>query len=649
LSIPNTNQESVIRSGGTLRTQGMTIDTASLPHLMNVLTNLYSNPVAAVIREYSTNAMDSHVAAGKPNLPIKVGVPTALNPVFSVQDFGLGLSHDEIFDIYGAYGASTKRTSADTTGQLGLGCKSALTYVDQFTLTTVKDGNKGVYSIYKNDAGVPTLTQLSASITDEPNGVLVSIPLPGNGYTNLSQFHTEMKNIFQYWDVMPEFNGTFSVVSAVDAAEKLSDSIYLVDNGGAVVMGNVAYPFRNSALDLDWDEKNRANSLLVFAPLGAVDFTPSREELHATKRTKEFVKQAIAQAEALLQSKVEKEVEEAETLLEAYQIAQKAWQGGALYFNLDPHYKGRSLKYRPDELNFQCTKYTPDSKERAKSYTAFPYYSHYRGSGDIVFYKGAPSGYFARKIKKYAQDNGCTVYAITGAKPSSEVIPERMYVSHEEINSIKLDSRAPGEKKEPRLRVFTRDWKQVLVNKKNADLTKVVYGNRNDWDKYLPVVKELASVTTIIPTNMHVSKKDTEHVYKGLKGARHVSKFVDDTLSAVSISKEALMMFARKNYVSSYMFTNYSAFRSTKGGSEALGKLRGFPSYGDTTQKTIATLLRLKGSGISHTVLTEVRDRLQAAEKEIKEALEEARKEYPLLFSAGLEELQNYINERGEG
>jgi hypothetical protein len=42
----------------------MSIDPGSVMHIMSVLTDLYSDPEAACIREYSTNALDSHIDAG---------------------------------------------------------------------------------------------------------------------------------------------------------------------------------------------------------------------------------------------------------------------------------------------------------------------------------------------------------------------------------------------------------------------------------------------------------------------------------------------------------------------------------------------------------------------------------------------------------
>lgn len=58
--------------------------------------SLYANKIRAIIRELSCNAFDSHVAAGKQDVPFYVHFPTYLEPYFYVRDFGIGLTHDQV-------------------------------------------------------------------------------------------------------------------------------------------------------------------------------------------------------------------------------------------------------------------------------------------------------------------------------------------------------------------------------------------------------------------------------------------------------------------------------------------------------------------------------------------------------------------------
>ena len=127
---------------GTLRADSavaMSIDPQGMAHIMGVLTNLYSDAPLAVVREYATNARDAHQAAGVTR-PIEVGLPTALDPTLRVQDFGAGLSEQDILGVYARYGCSTKRDSDEQVGAFGLGSKSAFTLAQQFVVTSVHDG-----------------------------------------------------------------------------------------------------------------------------------------------------------------------------------------------------------------------------------------------------------------------------------------------------------------------------------------------------------------------------------------------------------------------------------------------------------------------------------------------------------------------------
>ena len=96
------------------------IKNEGLAHIFNVLRNqLYSDKILAVLREYSCNAVDAHVEAGCPDKPIKVTLPNRMNLNLQIRDYGLGLSEQDIQDIYAYYGESTKRNSNSLIGQLG--------------------------------------------------------------------------------------------------------------------------------------------------------------------------------------------------------------------------------------------------------------------------------------------------------------------------------------------------------------------------------------------------------------------------------------------------------------------------------------------------------------------------------------------------
>ena len=259
----------------------MGIDTSAMVHIMSILTDLYSDPAMAVIREYSTNALDSHIESGNSD-PIEVTLPTALRPHFTVQDYGMGLSVDEISEIYSQYGASTKRGTNDLTGMLGLGCKSGLTYAAQFSVNAVKNGVKTHVVVARREDGAGVMEVVDTRSTTERNGVLVSIPV-----SHHNPFVEKAEEFFRFWPAgSVRINGK---VNEGHTLERITDSVFVESASrynlhDYVIMGNVAYPVP----DRHWfpDVYGRTLSIIAFVGMGEVDITPSREALMMTNKTK---------------------------------------------------------------------------------------------------------------------------------------------------------------------------------------------------------------------------------------------------------------------------------------------------------------------------------------------------------------------------
>lgn len=251
-----------------------TVDQTALAHIMNVLTELYSDPHKAVVREISTNALDSHAISGQTR-PIKITTPSRVNGFFIVEDFGAGMSPDDLENIYSSYGASTKRGNDIEAGQLGLGSKSPFAIADQFTIRARKDGIETLAMLSRNANRSAQIEIVSEQATDEPNGVRLQIPISGD----LNLFNRKVEEFVRY--VRPglvDLNGEVNEVP--EHWIKLSDDIYVntknhygensYQRDAIVVMGNVAYPADRSSIP---------NSVIAYVPMGSLAFTPSREEL----------------------------------------------------------------------------------------------------------------------------------------------------------------------------------------------------------------------------------------------------------------------------------------------------------------------------------------------------------------------------------
>lgn len=292
--------------GGTKVAMGF--DENSLAHIMSVLTDLYSDPALAIIREYSTNAWDAHVEAGV-DRPIEITTPNQMSPYFKVKDFGVGLSVNDISDIYSKYGASTKRGTNEQVGMLGLGCKSALTFTQQFTLIGIKNGVKATVSISRVEDGTGVMEIVDTRATDEPNGVEVIIPVR-HDYS----FIAKVEKFFRFWSPGSVLvNG--QPPNFIKGTKVTDNLMFIREDQDYIVMGNVAYPVKDKGL---FKRDYYANfGVVAFVDIGDINFTPSREALHYTNNTLATIERIKKEFGAGLTATMTKDIASAATHSEA--------------------------------------------------------------------------------------------------------------------------------------------------------------------------------------------------------------------------------------------------------------------------------------------------------------------------------------------
>jgi hypothetical protein len=246
---------------------------------------LYANKIRAIIRELSCNALDSHVAAGNTSTPFVIHLPNSIEPHFSVRDFGTGLSNDQVVNIFTSFFTSTKTDSNDFIGALGLGSKSPFSYTDNFTVTTVKDGQLGIYSAFIDETGVPSIAMMLSEKTDEPNGVEIKFAV--NERYDFSRFHDEARQVFMFWKNRPTVTGNSNFAfqepeykdrDIVPGVHTIETSRY---SSSVAIMGNIAYPIAVPDADTVIGEYRNMLScgLVLEFGIGELDFQASREGL----------------------------------------------------------------------------------------------------------------------------------------------------------------------------------------------------------------------------------------------------------------------------------------------------------------------------------------------------------------------------------
>ena len=309
---------------------------------------LYANKIRAIQRELGCNALDSHIEAGKADQPFEVHLPSQLEPWYSIRDFGVGLDHHTATSIFTTFFESTKTDSNDFIGALGLGSKSPFSYTNNFTVTTVKNGRKGIYTAFIADDGTPSFAQMGEEQTTEPNGVEIRFAVEENN--DYRRFAEECTFVYKHFPVKPIIIGkpnfSFSKSEYQECDIVSGISRLTSRNNSVAIMGNIEYPI---------DIPNAQTTLGYLAPLlrcgleikfanGELDFQASREGLSYIAFTIDAIKAKLKMLHANLYSKfIDKvnsftsEWEKAEFLVKS--THDDLWKSSAVKYITDTKYE----------------------------------------------------------------------------------------------------------------------------------------------------------------------------------------------------------------------------------------------------------------------------------------------------------------------
>ena len=278
------------------------IDQEDIGFVIDLLRNqIYSNKILAVIREYTTNAVDAHNDVGKEGTPISVGLPTRFNPHFTVRDFGDGLSHDDVCNIYVRYCKSTKRQSNAFTGQLGIGCKSGFAYGDSFTVTSYHNGIKSTYVAQIDETSQGKIIKMDESKSKEPSGIEIKIAVAED---DVHTFQKEALDLFKYFKIKPKVTGNDQPIKDFNKTLE-GDDWYIVEseksygwqyrtNRAIAIMGNIGYPIdANVVKNLTEHQESilQHGELHIQFDIGDLSIAPSREALEYTRKTQAKIKE----------------------------------------------------------------------------------------------------------------------------------------------------------------------------------------------------------------------------------------------------------------------------------------------------------------------------------------------------------------------
>lgn len=282
-------------------------------HIMTILRNtMYTDKILAVLREYSANAWDAHRMVGKLDVPIKVTLPSELEPTLCIRDFGPGISPEDIFKVYTQYGASTKRDNDIAVGMLGIGSKSGFAYSDSFTVVSYFGGKKSTYVAVLDKTNVGIMTLLDQQDCGKETGIEIQVPVKP---ADINAFIDRSKTLFRYFKPPPDINTEIGNEFLIQQEFSRATLLKGYHGGWTAVMGCIPYRINLNQVDSQKVGPKIHEFLdtltgLMYFNIGEVEIAASREELNYSDETKkvlearftefidEFVQSALKEVEA---------------------------------------------------------------------------------------------------------------------------------------------------------------------------------------------------------------------------------------------------------------------------------------------------------------------------------------------------------------
>ncbi len=369
---------------------------------------LYSNPIGSIVREITSNAVDSHKEAGV-SIPVVIRYSYDSNHnthFISFIDFGVGMSPERINEVYTTYFESTKRDSNLLIGGFGIGGKTPLAYRryygssefdydNSYYIITIYNKIKYYYLIYEGTDS-PEITLLNAEPTDEHNGTEVRIPVLEK---DVPTFAYEMKKQLYYFDNVVfegfenfEKNSNYSIGDLNDY-KIIKGKTFLYRGNDLyshihVCLGNVAYPIDYSILKVSPSEYYFPVAIKL--NIGDVDVTTSREQLDYNEKTIKTLKKKLNEVIDELKEIVAKQNENIVTLEDYFLSKEKVIKLGENSFDV-------SILWDSNDINLKNFKYNNFIDIIDKHYLIFPFLFDYK------IYVDKKRNLYLDKINEYSR------------------------------------------------------------------------------------------------------------------------------------------------------------------------------------------------------------------------------------------------------
>lgn len=298
----------IISSNSDYITHNFTIEEQAQKQIVTRLTDLYKQPFHSMVRELVSNAIDS---ALKTNGKVIIDYDNSSDNL-TISDTGLGMSYEDLKNIYTSYGNSTKTEDFSTIGAYGLGAKSPLAYTDNFIIKTVSKEEiiegvvtrteelpKLVITKREPNTNTPTGTSIKVLVRQKSDVDSLKSILEDNYlfYKNLLDVKMDIKGL----SFNKQKKALSTKVGSLNLGDNINADVYLYhpnDNDINSLRRLEDISFVLGGWDYTQSKKYYVQTgFVVNLPYGVVDFSSSREEIikndrynQLLEKVKDFIK-----------------------------------------------------------------------------------------------------------------------------------------------------------------------------------------------------------------------------------------------------------------------------------------------------------------------------------------------------------------------
>lgn len=262
---------------------------------------VYKNPLRVIPQEYASNARDAHREAGKDHLPIEIILPTVYDARLQIIDHGPGITPDRMENVFVIYGASTKHNDAKQTGGFGIGAKCAFAYSTSFSIITVTNKMKRLYTAFLDDKEMGELSLTQEIPVEEENSTTIIIPINLRDIRDITRWALFCT---KYWNPRPVFinlsdndleqHGQVTDQFLLSGDQwAIAEEGFINDKGCTAIVDGIPYEIESDSfsrgLDHDCQTFIEKTPAALYFGVGEVELSGGRESLDYSEYTQDAI------------------------------------------------------------------------------------------------------------------------------------------------------------------------------------------------------------------------------------------------------------------------------------------------------------------------------------------------------------------------